>query len=54
MRAKKKMEVIEQRPVYESKEAELEALSRGALKLALFEENYRRSKESNSNDTATA
>lgn len=52
MKTRKKTEVIEQRPVYESKEAELEALSRGALKLALFEENYRRSKKSNSKDTA--
>lgn len=44
---KSKFEVIEHRPCYKSKEEELEALSRGALKLALFEQEYRRKKDKN-------
>lgn len=45
------MKVIERRPTYGSKEEEKEALSRGALKLAMIGEKYS-NKNSDEKDTA--
>lgn len=45
------MKVIERRPTYNSKEEEREALSRGALKLAMIGEKYSK-KNSDEQDTA--
>lgn len=50
MKTKKEFKVVENRPHYENKEAEQEALGRGAIKFALIGEKY--SKGSSKKSTA--
>lgn len=48
MKTKKEFKVVENRPHYENKEAEQEALGRGAMKLALIGEKYKSEVNKNS------